>query len=351
MIDFPASPTNGQVFQAPGGPSYIYDNGAWRMAGAPMGTANTRNRIVNGAMQISQELGTTGTTTSYAHMADQWQAMITGVVFSAAKTTATAHQISIITTTGKAMTAGDFFGFMQPIEGIRLWDFGWGAAGALPGVLRFDVYGTVTGTFSVSVRNGASNRSLILPFTVTTANVWQTITLTIPGDTTGSWLIDAGTGMQLAIMFACGSTYLTAPNVWTAGNFLGATGITNGAATTGNTFYIRNVGLYLDPLATGVAPRWEMPDEAQELLACQRYWQPCYTSAQWNSGGSVTPWMSFSCTMRIVPAMTRTGTVNASVGISAAAYYAATNRGVGTQVSGSGDAYDLGRLHIANARM
>ena len=32
-----------------------------------------------------------------------------------------------------------------------------------------------------------------------------------------------------------------------------------------NAFELFDVGLYLDPEATGVAPKWEMPDEAEEL--------------------------------------------------------------------------------------
>jgi hypothetical protein len=46
--------------------------------------------------------------------------------------------------------------------------------------------------------------------------------------------------------------------------------------TVGNTFELFDVGLYLDPNATGVPPPWQMPDEAEELAACQRYWVSLY---------------------------------------------------------------------------
>ena len=42
--------------------------------------------------------------------------------------------------------------------------------------------------------------------------------------------------------------------------------------TTGNVFELFDVGLYLDPHNTGIAPPWQMPDEAEELRACQRYY-------------------------------------------------------------------------------
>jgi hypothetical protein len=78
--------------------------------------------------------------------------------------------------------------------------------------------------------------------------------------------------MILSITFASGATFLSPAPGWQAGNFLAPPGITNGAAVTGNTLYLRNVGLHLDPLATGMPPAWTMPDEAQELAACMRYY-------------------------------------------------------------------------------
>ena len=57
------------------------------------------------------------------------------------------------------------------------------------------------------------------------------------------------------------------------GTCFGTASNTNGMATGGAVFELFDVGLYLDPNATGVPPPWQMPDEAQELAACQRYWE------------------------------------------------------------------------------
>ena len=77
--------------------------------------------------------------------------------------------------------------------------------------------------------------------------------------------------MEVGFGFAAGTTYQGAAG-WQAGAKYTITGNPNGAVT-GNVFYFTDVGLYLDPLATGIAPPWAMPDEAEELRACQRYYQ------------------------------------------------------------------------------
>ena len=78
-IDFPLSPTEGQVHNQSPGVSFVYRSGAW--AAAPMKTALPRNYFINGGMTVSQQNGTTvliqgsggiaGTSASY-YPADQW---------------------------------------------------------------------------------------------------------------------------------------------------------------------------------------------------------------------------------------------------------------------------------------
>jgi hypothetical protein len=269
-FDFPTSPTAGQEFTPPGGPTYVWQSPRWiAKSGA---TAETYNRVVNPSMQVAQVASVV--TVSGGYLADQWYANVGGFAFSAQKTSPSAHQIQIAVTTGKAAAAGEFISLAQTIEGIRIFDFGWGTASAVPVVLRFTAYSTIAGTFSAAITNLVGARSIVMPFTVA-AGAWTPITMIIPGDivgTTSTWPIDTNGSLILYFTYACGSTYTTAPGVWTAGNFIGATGMTNGGATTNNTFYIANVGLYRDPNNTGVAPPFVMPDEAQELAACQRYW-------------------------------------------------------------------------------
>jgi len=276
MFDFPSNPVDGQIY---GG--YIYQGGVWLQNGAGLvPTAEARNRVVNGAMQISQEIGNTAGTGSNNYYADQWQSTFT------VTGTFTGQRVQVLTPNGSqdrlrmTITAGDvslaatdFLLWKQDIEGIRIADFKWGTAAARQVVLRFGFKGPA-GTYSTSLLNDAGARSYIVNFTISAgqANTDTEQVFVIPGDTTGTWPTGTGRGMILDITLACGSNYIGVPG-WQAGGLYGTSANTNGAATNGSVFEIFDVGLYLDRQATGLPPPWQMPDYAAELLACQRYWQ------------------------------------------------------------------------------
>jgi hypothetical protein len=317
----PSSPAAGQMWwESDTGRLLIFYNDGntsqWVQINGPspvVGTAEARNRIVNGAMQISQENGSNIGTYGGYYPADQWVTSVTGILFSTRKTVPTAHQIEIMATTGKpSLAAADALGLVQLIEGNRVWDFRYGTAAALPSILRFDVY-CLAGTYAVAFRNAANDRSLVKSFVVPVSGVWTTITIPVPGDTLGAWNVDTGIGLSVGFYFAVGSMGLTSGTGWQAGNFYGATGMTNGAAATGNTHYIANVGLYLDPNNTGIAPPWQMPDEAQELVACQRYWERSgqfvgLNTTSVTTGNSYTAVNSWKVPKRSVPAVSGTYT-------------------------------------------
>jgi hypothetical protein len=331
MFDFPATPTEGQIFAPSGGPVYVYKAPVWTVPGignVSMPTADTRNRLVNPSMQISQELGTTGSSVNGAYIADQWIVYSTGISFFASKSSVTTHQLQIGATTGKpTLAAGDFMVLIQYIEGIRMFDFGWGTAAAKPAVLAFDVFSEVAGTFNAAIQNPAGTRSLVLPFTIPTANQFQRVTLAIPGDIAGVWAVDNTLGMFLYFTFACGTTFQTAGTGWQGGYFLGATGMTNGAAVANKSFLVRDVGLYLDPLNTGKAPPFVMPDEAEELRACRRYYYKVGSNYMYAVPRMVNDtyrvaYIQYPAAPRTGPAVTATGDVDGagSISLSLAVY-------------------------------
>jgi hypothetical protein len=348
-FNFPNSPALNTLFQPPGGPSYIWNGTVWTATtgarsiisdtpptGAqpgdlwwesdsgnlyvwyddgdsqqwvqintpslnqPVTTADSYNRIVNGAMQHSQENGDNASTASVAnggyYCADQWS-----IAWNLSPGTANCLRqpslssigtrfISLAIGTAKAvLAAGDYILFDQPIEGARIADFQWGTANAKQVVVRFWFNSTITGKFSFRIINGAINRSYVSQFDYTTANTWQIITAVVPGDTTGTWPTDTSVGMRFSITLGSGSTY-TGVTGWQAGNIHVGPGQTNGAATAGAGFNLCNVGLYLDPNLTGRAPAFVTPDYASELLACQRYWQKGYTSFGGNTTSAVVYW-------------------------------------------------------------
>jgi hypothetical protein len=193
----------------------------------------------------------------------------------------------------------------------------------------------------------------VLSYTIP-ATTWTPVSLVVPGDTTGTWVNDTGVGFSLHFTFACGGQYQATPGTWQAGNFLGASGMTNGALTTGNTFYIRNVGLYRDPLNTGTAPPFVMPDEAQERTACQRYWQA--GNAKWGgytvTGAGHYVMVYLKVPMRVVPAaaVTDTGAIGFPSVASTAADGATGSFTLSRAASGTGPGL-YGDNWVASSRM
>lgn len=245
---------------------------------APMGN---RNRLVNPGMQISQQNGDTASGVNGHYMADQWQSIISapGAVISAGRVSSVTpkgseYRVRITVTTALAsMAANDYFGIYQRIEGLRVSDFGWGAAGARQVILRFGFRGPA-GTYSANIRNGAFNRSYGVAFVISAgqANTDTTQTIIIPGDVTGSWPNTTAASMEVWITLATGTGQAKAPNTWLATSAIAITGMSNNSlATVGNVFELFDVGLYLDADVTGIPPFWEIPIEADELAVCQRY--------------------------------------------------------------------------------
>lgn len=324
--DFPSSPSIGQTFG-----NYIWNGAGWQLYGAspPVATAQTRSRIVNGAMQVSQENGDTASAGTAAnagyYMADQFQGRwgISPGVMVAARGGAFGFNGSLkcaytnVTTAKGALAAADYAVITQHIEGVRVADFQWGTASAKQAILRFTVQAAVAGTYSVRLTNSGSTRSYIAQFTLLAATP-TTVTLVIPGDTTGTWLKDTGLGVSIDFGIGLGSNYLGVLG-WQAGNFYSAPGQVNGVSATG-TFIISDVALYLDPQNTGVAPAWQMPDEAEELQACQRYYEK--GQSRWDgyvTNGFVfsTP-ASFKALKRIAPAVSMTNNGASGFGASSA---------------------------------
>jgi hypothetical protein len=246
-----------------------------------VGTAQEYNRVVNGAMQHSQENGNTAVTTVSAYTVDQWVLFnnsATGVIsiqrVQVPTPKGSRDRLRLTVTTADAsLTTNEALGFIQRIEGIRVADFGWGSASARQVVLRFGLKAPA-GIYSIGIKNSAQDRSYVANFTVAAgqANTDTEQVFVIPGDVTGTWPVDNSLAMILIFCFGAGPT-LTGAAGWQAGNFNATSSNTNGFTPINNVYELFDVGLYLDPNATGVPPPWQTPDYASELTACQRYWQ------------------------------------------------------------------------------
>jgi hypothetical protein len=273
-VDFPASPTVGQIFNARPGVSFVYRSTGWTRA--PLKTALPKNYIVNPAVQISQERDVAPVTVGNAFAADQWSFYFDSGAHSygrVAKVTPNGSPYRLrLTVTTPVPTLGTFniLYLYQKLEGQRIADLQFGTANAKNIIVRIGLNAPV-GTYSLTIQNTNADRTYITPIIVTQGGVDKEYIFAVPGDITGTWRTDYNAALLFNVYVACGTGYLGTANVWTASSIQGATGMTNGMAAA-NVFELFDVGLYADPYKTGVAPPFVMPDFAAELRHCQRYW-------------------------------------------------------------------------------
>ena len=244
------------------------------VAGSNLGAGNAsimKNRIINGAMVVNQRGGTvTGNDSAYS--LDRWKAScIPDGKFtmqqSSTAPTGFINSLLVTSTSAYSVASTDFIGLRQDIEGLNCTDLGWGTANAKTVTLSFQVYSSLTGAFGGSLFNNAGNRSYPFSYTISSANIWTTISVTIAGDTTGTWLTTNGRGICVFFNLGSGSTNSGTANTW-ANTFYGTpTGSVSVVGTSGATFYITGVQLEVGSSATG----YEYRLYNQELSACQRY--------------------------------------------------------------------------------
>jgi hypothetical protein len=235
-----------------------------------------RNRIINGDMRIDQRnAGASVAVNGFGYTLDRYfaNASQTGkytVQRNAGSVTPPVGFINyygVTSSSAYSVTSGDYFGFAQPIEGLNVSDLAWGTANAQTVTVSFWVRSSLTGTFGGALQNGASNRSYPFSYTILAANTWEQKSVTIAGDTTGTWLTTNGTGILVWFNLGTGSTRSTTANAWSAGEFLAPTGATSVVGTNGATFYITGVQLEKGSTATS----FDYRPYGTELHLCMRY--------------------------------------------------------------------------------
>jgi hypothetical protein len=174
-----------------------------------------------------------------------------------------------VTTADSSLASGQYCFMQQGIEGFNVADLGWGTSDAKTITMSFWVRSSLTGTFGGSLRNNDSNRSYPFTYTISAANTFEYKTITIAGDTTGTWLKDNRSGIQLEMGIGVGSTLSGTAGAWAASNFLSATGATNILGTGGATWYLTGFQLEVGSSATS----FEYRSIGQEISLCQRYFQ------------------------------------------------------------------------------
>jgi hypothetical protein len=242
-----------------------------------------KNRIINGAMVIDQRnAGASVTPTTGVYTLDRWLAgaYSASSKFSVQQNAGSVtppigftNYLGITSLSAYSVSASDFLCMIQSIEGYNVADLGFGTANAKTVTLSFWVRSSLTGTFGGALSNSAGDRSYPFTYTISAANTWEQKSITVAGDTSGTWLTTTGAGLVLRIGLGVGSTYLATAGAWAAGNYFSATGATNMVATNGATLYFTGVQLEVGSSATG----FDYRIYSTELMNCQRYFCKTFT--------------------------------------------------------------------------
>jgi hypothetical protein len=252
------------------------------VSGGILGAGNAsimKNRLINGAMVIDQRnAGASVTpTTTGTYILDRWQGRLTqaskySVQQNAGSVTPPVgftNYLGVTSLSAFSVATGDTFGIQQLIEGFNTADLGWGTANAKTVTLSFWVRSSLTGTFGGAIRNDAGDRSYPFSYTISSANTWEYETITIAGDTTGTWATTTSTGVAVQFGLGAGATFSGTAGAWAATSYTNATGATSVVGTNGATFYITGVQLEVGSSATG----YEYVNYQTSLANCQRYYQ------------------------------------------------------------------------------
>jgi hypothetical protein len=242
-----------------------------------------RNRIINGAMVIDQRnAGAAVTATnSFPYSVDRWWGYDGGdgsFTMQRSTTAPAGFTNSIVLTVATAdasLSSSEQYIFNQSIEGFNIADLGWGTANAKTITVSFWVRSSVTGTYPIAVLNGPSDRSYVSTYTISAADTFEYKTITIPGDTSGTWPTDNASGLMLRFTLGAGSDFVTTANQWNGSYELTTSACTNLMATLNATFYITGVQLEVGSVATP----FERRPYGMELSLCQRYYEKSYPAS------------------------------------------------------------------------
>jgi hypothetical protein len=289
---------------------------------------SNRNKVINGAMNVSQRIGTTvetGLTGNVsAYYIDRFRLELDNLgTWSLSQSTDSpdgfANSLKLDCTTADASPASsDLLVISHRFEGQNLQDLQKGTSGAKKVVVSFYVKSTKTGTFVVElVDKDNSSRHINKTYTVSNTN-WNRYTIEFAGDTTGALGNDHTRSIDLNFWLGGGSNYTsgTLQTSWGADtNANRYVGGTNLADSTSNEFYITGVQFEVSDM--GVATDFEHRSFGQELALCQRYFYRAADGSMQALGLGVNYTatemhcaITFPVTMRAVPTLSSASGTN-----------------------------------------
>jgi hypothetical protein len=322
-----------------------------------------RNRIINGDMRIDQRNAGAAVTTAGSFPVDRMRMTnITDGAFSAQQDSSAPsgfiNSVKITTTTADAtLTTTQTLLLEHRLEGVNTYDLAWGTASAKTVTLSFWVRSSLTGTFGGALQNSAQDRSYPFTYSISVADTWEYKTVTIPGETSGTWLTTNGIGLRISFGLGAGPDRSGTAGAWAGVNYFSATGAVSVIGTLGATFYITGVQLE----AGSVATPFEHRMYGQELALCQRYFRKMLATviyARFASGfcentTRASTYIPFPTVMRSAPTFTTSGSFavysGASV-ITSVTVNASDFTPISCAINGDGSGFTVGQgaLILAN---
>ena len=272
-----------------------------------MGSSFLRNRIINGDMRVDQRnAGAAVTPTVAAYVLDRWvyqTSTASKLTIQQVSTAPTGFVNSTKISVASAYTASaaNYFVYQQSIEGFNVSDFGFGSATAKTVTLSFWVQSSLTGTYSGCLQNATNDRSYVFTYSISSANTWTQISITIAGDTTGTWATGNTIGITVDFDLGSGSNWQNAAGSWVASNKFSNSAQANFVGTAAATFYLTGVQLEAGSIATP----FERQIYNNQLAQCQRYY--IAGTSIW-VGSSAARSTAFTGPMRASPTISGGGT-------------------------------------------
>lgn len=273
----------GRTTVGPGATQELTPDQAIGIVGAGAGGFGYRDRILNGSFQVDQvnagaavTINNVGPGARHFIIPDQWGAwgVASAGVYTCQQASstpppgATNYLHVVVTTADASPAAGSIYNFSQPIEASQIQDLQYGTATAQTVTVSFQVRSSLTGSFSGSLKNSATNYSYPFSYSIPVANTWTSETITIAGPTAGTWLSGpAVIGVSVVFDMGTGATGRGTAGSWSPNNYSGVTGAVRPISTNGTTFDLTTVQFEKGSFAT----TFEVRPIDTEIRLCQRF--------------------------------------------------------------------------------
>ncbi len=271
---------------------------------------SNKNIIINGSMIVDQRSnGSSADTTGASYIScdrfgSAYAAASKFTMQQVASTLAGFEKALKITSSGTTSSSSQHYLMRYSIEGHDSARLALGTSSAKTFTLSFYVKGSITGNYSVAFANGSDNRVYATTYNIASADTWERKTITLTGDTSGTWATNNTEGMEIKWDLGSGSNFdVSAANQWVGEDKLKVSGTVNLVATNAATLEFTGVQLEIGSNATD----FEHRSLAQELFLCARYYyQPTtrYYFGDDSTGGVSRAGIDFRTTMRAAPTAT-----------------------------------------------